>query len=47
MSQAESTMNDLWNKLNYKGQNPVLIVDAPESFTVELINPSSCPLYRS
>lgn len=29
-------MNDLWKKLNYKGQNPVLIVDAPESFKVEL-----------
>ena len=29
-------MQDLWKKLNYKGQNPVLIVDAPESLTEAL-----------
>lgn len=29
-------MGELWKKLNLKGQNPVLVIDAPGSFAGEL-----------
>ena len=29
-------MGELWKKLNYKGQSPVLVIDAPDSFSAEL-----------